>query len=170
MGMEIRKFKITDSIGLVDMITVTIKTSNSGYYQPEYINYLIGNFTADRLIQRARWTDFYIACEGDLIVGCGAIGSLGGKVNESCLYNVFVLPSYQRKGIGSKIINKLEKSEYYTRAHRIEVVSFITSVEFYKKFGYEKKDEFNATEYDLLCRLEKINAKTYLNLTKDSNM
>ena len=137
------------------MISATIKTSNSGDYHPEYIEHLAGNFTPERLIQRAKWTDFYVVCKKGIIIGCGAIGSRGGQQEESQIYNVFVFPSYQRLGIGRRIIQTLEQSEYFLRAKRVEVISSITAVGFYQKLGYQLKGKMNATEKDKLYILEK---------------
>lgn len=43
-------------------------------------------------------------CDEGVIIGCGAIGSYWGKKDESSLFTIFVLPEYQGKGIGRKII------------------------------------------------------------------
>ena len=140
---------------MVAMISATIKTSNSGDYHPDYIEHLAGNFTPERLIQRAKWTDFYVVCKKGSIIGCGAIGSRGGQQEESHIYNVYVSPREQRQGIGRSIIQTLEQSEYFLRSTRVEVISSVTAVGFYLKLGYELKGKMNATEKDKLYILEK---------------
>jgi len=153
--MEIRKFQNEDSVRVVAMISATIKTSNSGDYHPEYIEHLAGNFTPERLIQRAKWTDFYVVCKKGIIIGCGAIGSHGGQQEESHIYNVYVSPREQRQGIGRSIIQTLEQSQFFLRAKRVEVISSVTAVGFYQKLGYQLKAEIKATEQDKLYILEK---------------
>ena len=56
------------------------------------------------------------------------------------MFNIFVLPEYQGKGVGRKIIEALEKDEYFLRAKRVEIPASITACEFYKKMGYDYKN------------------------------
>lgn len=74
-------------------------------------------------------------CDEGIIIACGAIGSYWGKEDESSLFNIFVLPEYQGKGIGRKIIETLEQDELFLRAKRVEIPASITACEFYKKWG-----------------------------------
>ncbi len=61
-------------------------------------------------------------------------------MTESWINTIFVEPSYQRKGIGKKIIERLENDEYAKRAKRIEIHSAISAIPFYRKLGYEHKN------------------------------
>ena len=88
-------------------------------------------------------------------MGCGAIGSYWGKEDESSLFNIFVLPEYQGKGVGSKIVETLEQDEYFYRAKRIEIPASITACEFYKKMGYNYKNGIDKIDDEQLYRLEK---------------
>lgn len=72
-------------------------------------------FAPDSVIERAGWTHFYVVCYKECIVGCGAIGPYWGKEDESSLFNIFVLPEYQGKGVGRKIIEFYKKMGYYIR-------------------------------------------------------
>ena len=71
------------------------------------------------------------------------------------IMDVIVLPEYQGKGVGRKIIEMLEKDEYYLRAKRIEIPASITAVEFYRKMGYDYKNGNTELENGLMYRLEK---------------
>ena len=97
----------------------------------------------------------YVACDNSKIIGCGAIAEFWGSKTESILLTIFVLPNYQGKGIGKKIIETLEKDEYFIRANRIEIPASITAIEFYKKMGYGYKNEIDELENGVLYRLEK---------------
>lgn len=66
-----------------------------------------------------------------------------------------MLPDYQGKGIGRKIVETLENDEYFLRAKRIEIPSSITGCEFYKKFGYNYKNGVNEVDDEGIIRLEK---------------
>lgn len=89
-------------------------------------------------------------------MGCGAIGPYWGKEDESSLFNIFVLPEYQGKGVGRKIIEVLEQDEFSLRAKRIEIPSSVTACEFYKKMGYTYKDGIDFVDEEQLFRLEKV--------------
>ncbi len=68
---------------------------------------------------------------------------------------IFVLPKYQGKGIGRKIIENLEQDEYFFRAKRIEVPASITAVNFYRKLGYNYKNGVDRPDEEQIYRLEK---------------
>ena len=131
----VRKFQLGDAKAVSELIVRTLRTTNIKDYSIEYIEEDVKMFTPEGVIQRASWTHFYVICEDDLIIGCGAIGPYWGKEDESSLFNIFVLPEYQGKGIGKKIIETSEQDEFFLRAKRVEVPSSITACEFYKKMG-----------------------------------
>ncbi len=90
-----------------------------------------------------------------MIIGCGAIGPYWEREDESSLFMIFVLPEYQSKGIGRKIIETLEQDEFFLRAKRIEIPASITAVPFYLKMGYKYKNGITEPDEELLIRLEK---------------
>ncbi len=153
--MIIKRFKDEDSVELAKVIEKTLRTTNAKDYSSEYIENDIRFLTADKLIERSRWTNLYVVFEDEKIVGCGAIGPYWGREDESSLFTVFVLPEYQGQGIGRKIMETLENDEIFLRAKRIEIPSSITAVEFYKKFGYNYKNGVSEIDEEQLYRLEK---------------
>ena len=50
------------------------------------------------------------------------------------------LSQQRRKGYGKKIIETLEKDEYFLRATRIEIPASMSAIPFYRKMGYEHKN------------------------------
>ena len=153
--MIIRRFRKEDGTELSEVIAKTLRTTNIKDYSPAFIEKEIAFFTPEKLIERSAWMHFYVVCENEKIIGCGAIGAYWGKEDESSLFMIFVLPEYQKKGIGRKIIETLEKDEYFLRAKRIEIPASITAVEFYKKMGYSYKDGVDTIDDEQLYRLEK---------------
>ena len=154
-SFSVRKFHTEDADEVSALIIKTLRTSNIKDYSAEYIENDVKRFTPEDVIQRAGWTHFYVACDNDIIVGCGAIGPYWGKEDESSLFNIFVLPEYQGKGIGRKIIEALEQDEFFLRAKRIEIPASITACEFYKKLGYSHKDGIDTVDDEQMFRLEK---------------
>ena len=154
--INIRRFQNSDANELADVIAKTLRTSNSKDYSTEYIENDINNYlTAEKLIQRAEWTNFYVVCDEDKIIGCGAIGPYWGKEDESSLFTIFVLPEYQGRGIGRIIIETLEQDEYFLRPKRVEIPASITAVNFYRKMGYDYKNGITEPDDEQLYRLEK---------------
>lgn len=121
----------------------------------EYIENDIKALTPEYLIKRMGWTNGYVYCDNNKIVGCGFIGSYWGKEDESSLYTIFVLPDFQGKGIGRKIVETLEKDEYFLRASRVEIPASITACPFYIKMGYDYKNGISEPDDEQLIRLEK---------------
>lgn len=153
--MNIRKFLKKDAEEVSALIITTLRTSNIKDYSSEYIENDVKAFQPENVLQRAKWTHFYIICDDDKIIGCGAIGPYWGKKDESSLFSIFVLPEYQGKGIGRKIIETLEQDEYFLKAKRIEIPASITATPFYIKMGYDYKNGIKEPDSEGLIRLEK---------------
>ena len=153
--MIIRKFCKADAERVSALIIQTLKTSNSKDYSTEDINALEKQLQPAGVLERASWTHFYVAEENGDIIGCGAIGPYWGSDTESSLFTIFVLPEYQGKGVGRKIIETLEQDEFFLRAERVEVPASITGVGFYRKLGYEYKNGIDNPDEERLYRLEK---------------
>jgi GNAT superfamily N-acetyltransferase len=153
--IKVRKFETTDATEVSALIKKTLRITNSKDYSPEFIEKEMAQFTPEKVIERASWTHFYVFCDEERIVGCGAVGPYWGSETESCLFNIFVLPEYQGKGVGRKIIETLESDEYALRAKRIEIPASITACAFYRKMGYDFKNGIDIVDAELLYRLEK---------------
>ena len=153
--MKIRLFQQGDAIEVASLVARTLKESNSQDYSAEYIEDTIASHSAKVLIERAKEGHMYVVCDKGRIVGCGAIAGYWGSQTESILLTIFVLPEYQGKGIGSKIIHTLEQDEYFLRAKRIEIPASITAVEFYRKMGYDYKNGIAELDDEQIYRLEK---------------
>ena len=153
--MRIRRFKENDAEKVSQMIIRTERITNSKDYSEEWINALEKRVQPSLILERAGWTHFYVVEEKDTIIGCGSIGPYWGSETESSLFNIFVLPEYQGKGIGRKIVETLELDEYFIRANRIEVAASITAVNFYRKLGYDYKNGDDRPDEEQNYRLEK---------------
>ena len=152
---NIRRFQHSDADAVSALIIKTLRTTNSTDYSTEHIENYVRAFSPEGVITRAGWTHFYVVCDGATIVGCGAIGPYWDKKDESSLFSIFVLPEYQGRGIGRKIIETLEEDEFFLRAKRIEIPASITACEFYKKMGYKYKNGIAVVDEEQLIRLEK---------------
>ena len=153
--MNIRSFEETDARPVADMISRTLQISNSRDYLPETIRELILHQQPEDILMRASWTHFYVAEEDGVILGCGAIGPYYRREDESSLFTFFVRPESQRQGIGRRIMETLEKDEYFLRARRVEIPASVTGLPFYLKMGYTYKDGITSPDAEMLYHLEK---------------
>ena len=153
--MQIRRFAEADAQEVSDLIVQTIRISNTRDYPAEMMEELIGRMQPADILKRAAWTHFYVAEEEGSIVGCGAIGPSWDRMTVSSLFNIFVLPGYQGRGIGRQIVEALERDSYALRAERIEVPASITGLPFYLRLGYVFKNGDQELDEELLYRLEK---------------
>lgn len=156
----IRKFREEDAGQVSRLIKRTLYEVNAKDYEEKYLKDENIALTAEALIERAKNNSYYVCEEDGKIVGVGGIGTYLGRVDESYIMTVFVLPEYIGKGFGRKILEALEKDEYFLRAKRVEVASSITALNFYRRLGYEFKDgNDKLNEVEQNYRLEKFNVK-----------
>ena len=155
MELTARRFEERDAQKVSALIATTLRTTNVRDYDSEFIENEVRLMTPENLVERSKWTHFYVLCDGERIVGCGAIGPYWGREDESSLFTIFVLPEYQGKGVGRRIIALLEDDEYFLRARRVEIPASITACGFYRKMGYDYKDGVDAVDEERLYRLEK---------------
>ena len=157
--MKIHRFEEKDAKKVSELIVETLRKTNIKDYSADLIENYVNNFHPENVLKRASWTHFYVAEEKDNIIGCGAIAPYWDKVDESSLFTIFISPEHQGKGIGQKIIETLEKDEYFLRAKRIEVPASITAVPFYKKMGYSYKNGVKRGDDEGIVRMENLDNK-----------
>ena len=139
--MIIRLITEKDYKNVADMIARSVSNSAfTKFYPQQSIDYIKKSLDADGVKKRASWTHFYVIEKDNKIIACGAIGPYWDSKTESSLFNIFVDENYQGQGFGRKIIETLEKDEYFKRAKRIEVPASMSAILFYRKMGYEHKN------------------------------
>ena len=153
--MEIRRFREDDAEAVSALVIKTLRISNVKDYTTELMEEVVKNMQPANILERAGWTHFYVVEDEGGIIGCGAIGPYWGKTDESSLFTIFVLPEYQGRGVGRRIIETLEQDEFFLRAKRIEIPSSITAVDFYRRMGYDYKNGIAEVDDEHLYRLEK---------------
>lgn len=151
----IRRFISADAPTVSRIICRNFLEVNIKDYLREEMECLAEIYNPDKVLDINENAHLYVACKDNTVVGCGAISSFWGKQDESILLTIFVLPELHGKGIGSKIIETLEKDTYFLRARRIEIPSSITACEFYKSMGYDYKDGIKKLDDEGHYRLEK---------------
>ena len=150
-----RRFRKGDEFPVSDVICTTLTICNRKDYSSEFIQENIRSHSPEVIAARAKEAHFYVAMVGEKVIGCGGITGYWGSTEESYLTSIFVLPDYQGKGVGRKIVETLEADEYFSRAWRTELGSSLTAVHFYEKMGYKYKNGVAEPDKYGVVRMEK---------------
>ncbi len=153
--ITIRNFTEKDAEAMAEVVRVTLKVSNSKDYSEAVIMENIRSHSAEHLIENAKGGHFFVACDDKTIIGCGGIAGYWGSLTESFVMTVFVLPAYQKRGIGRMLMERIESDEIFLRANRIEIAASITACDFYRKLGYTYKNGITTPDEGGCIRLEK---------------
>ncbi len=153
--LKIRRFEEKEGGEVSKIIERNFGDVNVKGYSKDDMRILASHYKDNKIFHIAKNSHIYVAVLKNKIVGCGAIVSFLGEEDESILLPIFVLPEFQGKGIGKKIMEALEKDEYYIRARRIEVKSSTMACDFYKKMGFNHKYNLKELDKDGNYKLEK---------------
>lgn len=152
----VRRFRAGDEAAVSEVIRTTLDVSNRRDYAPEFIEERIREHSPEQVLASARDAHVYVACDGDAVIGCGAIAGYWGSTEESYLSSIFfVLPDHQRRGVGRRMMEALEADVYFLRAWRTEVGASLTAVPFYLKLGYTFRDGSAEADAFGVVRMEK---------------
>jgi GNAT superfamily N-acetyltransferase len=129
LGPHIRAFEIADATGVSALISTTLRISNVRDYSGDFLSKVEASLTPHSLCELAKERVILVAMEGDAIVGTASVGS--GQVHA-----VFVHPSRQGRGIGTRLMEAVE-SEARARGER-EVILYasLSAVAFYEVHGW----------------------------------
>lgn len=155
MNLQIRRFQEADAAETSAVIGETLRVSNAPDYPPEAIQEMLDLYTPAGLLEQAGGEHLYVVLDGDKIVGSGGVAPYMGSRTESILVTVFILPEYQGRGVGRKIMETLEKDGYFLRADRVAVHSSITARDFYLKLGYGYCNGVSAPDEEGCIHMEK---------------
>ena len=90
--MQIRRITERDADAVVTLVTRNLREVNNRDYPADYIEALVKAHDRDVILDRIQNTHMYVVCEGDAVLGCGAIQGYYGSAVESVLLTIFVLP------------------------------------------------------------------------------
>ena len=151
----VKPYREEDTEEIVGLIIRNFREVNIRDYGEQAIGELVKTHDTAWFKGVAGYAHVYVFWNDGSIVGVGSISSFWGSPTESILLTIFVLPELHGQGIGSYIIDTLEKDELFLRADRIEIPASITAVEFYRKKGYDYKNGVKELDEEQQYRLEK---------------
>ena len=136
--MKIRKFQNKDARKVSYVIAKTMRTNMSKDYSKGLIDAMIRNRQPKDIIKLSKKRDFYVAEQGDRILGVAAL-------EEDDVHTMFVNPLYQGKGIGKKLIERVEILAKKRKIKKLSVKSTKGAEKFYQRMGFKKKGLYRAT-------------------------
>lgn len=151
----VKPYREEDAEKIVGLIIRNFREVNVRDYGEQAVEELVKTHDTAWFKGLADYAHVYVFWNEGSIVGVGSISSFWGSPTESILLTVFVLPELHGQGIGSYIIDTLEKDELFLQADRIEIPASITAVEFYRKKGYDYKNGIRELDEEQHYRLEK---------------
>lgn len=106
--------------------------------------------TEKALLDQLSWKRVYVAKIDNRVVGTGAFANLTyTDAPNYCISNLYVLPEFQRKGIGYTLVEVLFKDFEKTGDSSFHVPSTRGAVAFYRKFGFIVDEIQNDTDDEI---------------------
>ena len=126
----IRKYSNEDLERLSFIVCATIKKSYLKFYSPEAIEYFLELHSKENMKKDIpKGFTCMLESEGK-IIGTGSI--VGNEIKR-----VFILPEYQGKGYGKKIMTIIEGAAINQGIRKVELCASLPSKDFYLALGYK---------------------------------
>jgi len=131
---EVRKAKVTEAQAIIDLHDDTIRKINSRDYSQAQVEMWIGTRSIE-ITQSMIESDEYCVC----VDHTGKL--LGwGHLKENEIFGLYVFADHQSQGIGSAILEYMEKEAREAGIEELHSQSTIIALGFYRKQGYEELD------------------------------
>lgn len=128
--MVIRKADRGDVQRIWDIRIAAIRAQCRGFYREEILEAWTKGDLSDQFVA---WVEssFYVATDGDAIVGTGTINMESGQIDA-----VFVHPDYIGHGVGKRMMAHLEGLALSTELKAVSLDSTLNAAPFYRKCGF----------------------------------
>lgn len=129
--MLIREYNVNDGAETFELFYNTVNSINSKNYNREQLGVWADKNDKKSWCEKFNSGYTYVAIIDNVIVG---IGEIDKKVQISRLY---VHKDFQRQGIASKILDKLEACQFEIGIDKISTSTAIDGKEFYENKGFK---------------------------------
>lgn len=127
--LTIKKAWLDQTDEINEVVSKTIKEIYSKYYSDEVVDFFLELHNRKSIHNDILEGNTYV-------IGCGAAIFGIGTMNQNTIFRVYVTPGNQHKGIGSKLMDYLEK-EIIKNYSYVNIDASLPAAEFYRKRGYE---------------------------------
>ncbi len=146
--MRIRNFKKEDARKVSNLTRKCLSEVNSKDYPKSVIEFMHKHFTPAKLIQYSKERNVFVAAENEKILGTASL-------KDDNISTVFVNPNIHGKGIGSKLMDRVEDLAKKNGYKTAKLSSSLTSFEFYKHRGYKKIKMLHSEDFGDTIEMKK---------------
>jgi GNAT superfamily N-acetyltransferase len=143
--MNIKKATLKDLGTIYDIVQDTIRGIYPNYYPTEVVDFFLFHHNKENIKKDLEKESVYLLSIDDKIIGTGSI-------DERYIGRVYILPEYQGKGYGSRIMDLLEEktAEEFPTSF---LDASLPSYEFYLKRGYKPTEylKYEVENHRMLC-------------------
>lgn len=162
MDIEIRLAKIEENEKIIQLQTDSIEKLAS----QDYTSLQIESLVKTQALLRFKDEIIFVAVLVEKIVGFASI-----HIHKPEIYGLFVSPEFARQGIGTKLLETIEKIAIQKKHKFIYVNSSLTAKVFYRKRGYKKMWEsgfYSEREIWINCVLMKKRLMPYTKVEREN--
>ncbi|MDD1002728.1 GNAT family N-acetyltransferase [Pseudomonas sp. TNT2022 ID642] len=135
-----------DAANISELIVNTLRVSNGRDYSPDVIEQVQRSFSPQAVLGLLGKRQVYVATLNQHIVATASL-------DQDVVRSVFVEPGCQGKGLGKRLMERLQSvavSQGFTKLH---VPSSITAEGFYRSLGFDRvRDEYHGVERTIIMQ------------------
>lgn len=129
MKVVVRFFREEDAEQVSNLVRETLFTVNTKDYEDEALETVASWYTPQELIKQSKIKAMYVAESDGKIVGTASL-------QDDHISGVFVARAFIKKGVGTMLMETVEKDAFTKGFHKVKLASSLTAHAFYKKLGY----------------------------------
>ena len=127
--LTIKKARLNQTDEINEIVSKTIKEIYPKYYSNEVVEFFLELHNRENIHNDIMEDNTYV-------IGCGATIFGTGTMNQNAISRVYVTPNNQHEGIGTRLMDYLEK-EIIKDYSYVNIDASLPATEFYRKRGYE---------------------------------
>lgn len=127
--VTIKKARLDQTDKINEIVSKTIKEIYPKYYLNEIVDFFLELHNYNNINNDILKGNTYV-------IGCEATILGTGTMNQNAISRVYITPNNQHKGIGTKLMDYLEK-EIIKNYSYVNIDASLPAAEFYRKRGYE---------------------------------
>ncbi|MBC3271217.1 GNAT family N-acetyltransferase [Pseudomonas sp. SWRI81] len=140
MDVQIRNATNADAPAISRTIVDALRESNAQDYSSDIIDQLVQDFSPAAVLHRMTGRHVLVAVIDSRIVATASL-------DDNVVRSVFVDPLYQGRGIGRRLMQRIQSIALGWGLEHVCVPSSITAEGFYASLGFKKiRDEFHQSE------------------------
>jgi N-acetylglutamate synthase-like GNAT family acetyltransferase len=146
MDFQIRTATRDDAAVISELIVTTLHESNGRDYSAQIIEQVQRSFSLQAILALMVSRQVYVATFNRRVVATASL-------DQDVVRSVFVLPACQGKGLGKRLMEKLQSVAVSQGLKKLHVPSSITAEGFYQSLGFDRvRDEYHGTERTIIMQ------------------